>query len=227
MFSNLIRSLLLGIVLQGISVSAVVAQPKQEVDVALVLAVDASYSINADAWALQRYGYAAAFRSQDILHVIRQGAYSAIAVTIVQWTRTQKQVVGWHVIRDAESAEVFARKIENLPYSPASYTGVSGAIDFSSRLLMSAPFNATRLIIDISGDGSDNTGARTWQARDTAVASGITINGLVIIGAEEAVPEFYDREVIGGPGSFLVVADGFDEFRAAIHRKLILEIAKR
>jgi len=198
------------------------------VDLALVLAVDASGSVDQHRFELQKQGYVAAFRDPRVLNAIRSGANQAIAVTMFQWTgpRLQAEVVPWMVIKDAASAEAFAGAIEAVPRRLfGGGTSISGAIDFARLLLAKTPVEPARRVIDVSGDGSNNSGRSVVAARDEAVRAGIGINGLPILSIEPDLDDYYRDYVIGGPGAFMVPAASFETFGDAILKKLITEIA--
>jgi hypothetical protein len=204
------------------------ARAAEEVDVQLVLAVDASGSVDMYRFELQKRGYAAAFRHPKVLAAIRSGISQAIAVTMHQWTgpRLQVHVVPWMVVKDAESAEALAAAIEKAPRRLFSGgTSISGAIDYSRLLLAQSPYSATRRIVDVSGDGANNIGRPARIARDEAVKDGITINGLPILSVEPDLDTFYFENVIGGPGAVMVPAENYESFAEAILKKLIMEIA--
>jgi Protein of unknown function (DUF1194) len=199
-----------------------------EVDLQLVLAVDASGSVNMYRFELQKRGYAQAFRNPRVLNAIRSGMAQAIAVTMLQWTgpRLQVHVVPWMVVKDAASAEALAAAIESTQRKLFSGgTSISGAIDYSRLILAQSPFTATRRTIDISGDGANNIGRPASLARDEAVRDGITINGLPILSVEPDLDNYYFENVIGGPGAVMVPADSYESFADAILKKLIIEIA--
>jgi len=198
------------------------------VDLQLVLAVDASGSVNQYRFELQKQGYAAAFRNPRVLTAIRSGMAGAIAVTVVQWTGPdlQLQVIDWTVIQDEKSANAFAAAIEDTPRQLFSGgTSISGAIDYGVALLLKSRFRETRRVIDVSGDGSNNRGRPVILARDDAVRAGITINGLPILALEPGLDRYYWDYVIGGPGSFMVTAQSYEQFGEAVLKKLITEIA--
>ena len=202
--------------------------PLPTTDILLVLAVDASGSVNQTRFELQRRGYADAFRSQQVLNAIRGGSTGSIAVTMVQWTGPAMQVQGvpWTLVRDAASANALADAIEAAPRQLfGGGTSISGAIDHAMLLLPGAPYRGLKRVIDISGDGSNNRGRDVREARDEAVRAGIIINGLPIVSLEYDLDKYYFNNVIGGPGSFIVPADSYDNFAQAVLRKLILEIA--
>ena len=194
----------------------------------LVLAVDASGSVNQTRFELQRKGYADAFRNPRVLDAIRGGATGSIAVTMTQWTgpTMQVQVVPWTLLKDAGSASAFADAIEAAP--PQLFgggTSLSGAIDHAMLLLPGAPYRGLKRVIDVSGDGSNNRGRDVREARDEAVRAGVVINGLPIVSLEYDLDKYFFNNVIGGPGAFIVPADSYDNFAQAVLRKLVLEIA--
>jgi hypothetical protein len=197
-------------------------------DLQLVLAVDASGSVNQARFDLQKQGYAAAFRNPRVLRAIRSGRTQSIAVTMVQWTgpAQQIQVVPWMLIRDQASAEAFAAAVENTPRQLfGGGTSISGVIDYCVTLMPTGPYRGLKRVIDISGDGSNNRGRPVTQARDEAVRDGITINGLPILALEPNLDRYYYDNVIGGPGAVMVPAESYEAFAEAIIKKLIIEIA--
>jgi hypothetical protein len=215
-----------GVALSGALGRRAAAEP--EVDLQLVLAVDASGSVNMYRFDLQKQGYAEAFRSPRVLAAIRSGMAQAIAVTMIQWTgpRLQVLVVPWMVVRDEASAEALAGAIEKSTRQLfGGGTSISGAIDYSRLMLIQSPFTATRRTIDVSGDGANNLGRPAAIARDEAVREGITINGLPILSVEPDLDRYYFDNVIGGPGAVMVPAENYESFAEAILKKLIIEIA--
>ncbi len=198
------------------------------VDLELVLAVDCSGSIDNDEFALQIRGYAEALTHPSVIRAIQSGQHRAIAVTYVQWSgpNIHNQAVGWTLIRDAPTAQEFASAMmaaRRQIYGGG--TSVSGAIDFS-RTLFGRGFEGTRRTIDISGDGTNNRGREPAQARDEAVSEGLTINGLAILTDFIYLDHYFRENVIGGPGAFVIPAEDFGSFAAAILNKLIREIAE-
>ena len=201
-----------------------------EVDLQLVLAVDASGSVSQYRFELQKRGYAAAFRDKRVLNAIQSGLSQAIAVTMFQWTgpRQQVLVVPWMVVKDEASAGALAGAIDRTQRRLFSGgTSISGAIDYARLILLQSPYTASRRTIDVSGDGANNIGRPSDIARDEAVKEGITINGLPILAVEYDLDTFYFNHVIGGPGAIMVPAQNFESFAEAILKKLIQEIAVR
>ena len=198
------------------------------VDVALVLAVDASGSVNETRFVLQKHGYAQAFRSPKVIDAIAAGADHAITVAMVQWTgpTLHVQVIDWTRVSDAASAQALADAIDATGRKLfGGGTSLSGAIDTGVAMLAASPFAAARRVIDISGDGSNNRGRPAEDARDTAVKAGITINGLPISWIEPGLDNYYRQSVIGGPGAFVIGIDSYDNFADAILDKLVTEIS--
>lgn len=198
------------------------------VDLQLVLAVDASGSVRQERFELQQQGYAAAFRDARVLYAIQSGAVQSIAVTMVQWTgpALQVQVLPWTVIKDAITAHAFADAIAATPRQLfGGGTSISGVIDYAVPLLLESPFQGTRRIIDISGDGSNNRGRPAASARDDALRAGMSINGLPILAREPGLERYFFDHVIGGPGAFVIAAENDETFAEAILKKLIREMA--
>ena len=210
------------------SIGADPAAAQIAADLQLVLAVDASGSVDQYRFELQKRGYVAAFRHPRVLQAIRSGANQAIAVTMVQWTgpMMQVQVTGWALVGDDETAGAFAAAIERAPRQLfGGGTSISGAIDHAMTLFPKSPFRAPRRVIDVSGDGSNNRGRPVTLARDEAIAAGVGINGLPILTLEPDLDRYYYDSVIGGPGAFVVAAKDYETFGEAILKKLITEIA--
>src|SRR5258706_2164468 len=207
----------------------------EAVDLALVLAIDVSRSIDDVEAALQRQGYIAALTNPKVVQAIQSGAIGRIALTYVEWAGVdyQQTVVPWTTIAGRQDAEAVAAAILAAPHRSVSWTSISGAIDYSRRLLANSGYEAGRHVIDVSGDGRNNSGRPAELARDDAVAEGITINGLPILNdranfgrpPEADLDLYYEHAVIGGPGALLILARDFNAFGAAILSKLIKEIA--
>jgi hypothetical protein len=212
----------------------------QATDLLLVLAADVSRSIDEAEFALQRKGYSAAVTDPRVLAAIRGGATGSIAICFIEWSGAGEQnvVADWTVIHDEEDAGGFAAMIVAAPRSFIGRTSISGAIDFAMERFATAQPRASRRIIDISGDGTNNSGRPSTDARDHAVAQGVTINGLAIINDKPnpgysfhtqppgGLPDWYRQNVIGGPGAFLRVVEDFRSFADAMTNKLVSEIAE-
>ena len=199
-----------------------------EVDLALVLAIDCSYSVDDREFRLQMDGMAAAFRTPEVQRAIAEGPRGRIAVSVVLWSsvKYQKTVVPWSIVASPADTERLASVIERLPRSiPVAGTSVSEAMRYSARLLAAAPVNASRQVIDISADGRNNSGISPPLIRDRLAARGITVNALVVPSQEWTVlDKWFERNVVGGPAHFVIVADTYDDYAEAIYRKLLREI---
>src|SRR6202163_2701599 len=205
------------------------------VDIELVIAVDVSYSMDLDELAVQREGYAQAIVSKEFLQAMKTGPNRKVAVTYFEWSASsdQKIIIPWRVIDGPETADAVAAEIMKTPVRRGSRTSISGAIDFAMPLFDENPYRGLRRVLDISGDGPNNTGAPVTGARDAALKRGITINGLPIMVENSSysvmnidnLDLYYEDCVIGGPGSFAVSIKHRNEFKEAIRTKLILEVA--
>jgi hypothetical protein len=211
----------------------------ETVDLLLVLASDVSRSVDQPKFLLQREGYAAAISDSHVLDAIKSGPHQRIALCFVEWSGfgAQKLVIDWSLIDGPAAARKFGDQLLELPRSFADRTSISGGIDFAMAQMEHAPFAAPRRAIDVSGDGTNNAGRDVKAARDEAIAKGVVINGLVILSdrpvpwnAEHTNPpggleKYYQENVVGGPGAFVLVAENFHSFGRAIIKKLIAEIA--
>lgn len=209
-------------------VTAPPARAQTAVDLQLVLAVDTSGSVNEARFELQKQGYVAAFRDPRLLAAVRSGTRQSIAVTMTQWTgpALQVQVVPWMRIGDEASMRAFADAVDAAPRRLfGGGTSISGAIDHAMTLFPASPFQGARRTIDVSGDGGNNRGRPSTDARDEAVAAGVGINGLPILALEPDLDAYYRDNVIGGPGAFVIAARDYESFADAVLKKLIVEIA--
>jgi hypothetical protein len=209
------------------------AQAAPVLDLLLVLAMDASGSIDADEFRLQREGLAESVTHPAILAAIASKPNGAIGIALVEWGSPGGAVtaVDWMAVRDAPSARALAEAILAAPRTRQSYNAIGDAIAHSTALIAAAPFRSDDLVIDVAGDGPDmRSFLPAPEARDAAVARGITVNGLAIKVAPvtrfgEPLHRHYEREVIGGPGAFVIVAETRADFARALRAKLIREIA--
>jgi hypothetical protein len=231
----------LGFVIAALA-SAARAQAAEPVDLQLVIAADTSSSIDDEKAALERAGVIAAFRSPDIVRAIQSGALGKIAVLYMDWSGgyNNEIVAGWHRISDKASAAAFADELAKAPRTYGQGTDIGAALQMGATLITasnvaSTGFQGTRRAIDISGDGPANRGRIVADVRDEVVAKGIIINGLPVMTGEYGggdwgayygkLDQYYMHCIIGGTGSFILPAKGFQEFVTAMRRKLVLEIS--
>jgi len=215
--------------------AATPTQAQDSVDLELVLLADASGSIDDAEIAFQREGYAAAITHPDVLSAIASGFDGRIAVTYVEWgtSGSQEVVVPWTIVDGAASAEAFAADLFAKPRMAFGRNAIGSAIKAGQSLIESNAIEGHRKVIDLSADSANSySGPMIEAARDEAVAAGITINGLAILcrvcsgrASYYDLEEAFARRIIGGPGSFVVTADGNTSFAEAVRRKLVLEIA--
>jgi len=208
-------------------------QAAPEVDLLLVLAMDASGSIDADEFRLQREGIAESITHPAVLDAIAANPRRAIALAMTEWGSPggAALAVDWHRVTDAASAQVFANAVLAAPRSRQSYNAIGDAITHAAALITAAPFRANERVIDVAGDGPDmRSTILAPDARDAAVAQGITINGLAIEIApvtrgNEPLHVHYERNIMGGPGAFVMVAETRRDFARAMRAKMLREIA--
>jgi hypothetical protein len=196
-------------------------------DLALVMAVDVSESVDADEYILQHDGIARAFEDPLLVAAIAAGRHGAIEVAVLEWSDRDRQVVtvGWTRIGDPAGAADFARKVRQSQRSSQGLTAIGDALLAARALLDAAPTPAERRVIDLSGDGMANIGPPVQAVRDDLVAAGITVNGLAILASEPWLESYYNDYVIGGPGAFLLRAENFASFATAMQNKLLGEVA--
>jgi hypothetical protein len=212
------------------------ARAQERVDIALVLAVDVSRSMSVEELRIQREGYAAAIASPEVVRAIGEGAYRRIAVTLFEWANNShaREIIGWTIIESQADADAVSAEMLATHSYGQRRTSISGAIDHAAGLLATVPYQADRLVIDVSGDGPNNQGIPVTESRDAAIAMGITINGLPMMTRSgfdsqfhiEDLDRYYTKCVIGGPGAFMVPVNDWEQFAEAVRRKLVLEIGE-
>lgn len=207
----------------------------EAVDVELVFAVDGSGSIDEDEFRYQREGYASAIAHPRVISAITSGPHGKVALAFVEWGGEDSihTIVDWGLISDEASAKAFAARLLAAPRKAIGYNSISGAIIHATAMIEGNSYKGDRKVIDVSGDGPQIGGPPLAPARLAAIQLGITINGLVVafrggtIGGGGGVPlaEHYKRDVIGGRGAFVIIADDKERFAEAILAKLVREIA--
>ena len=231
--------LALGIALGVLGAFGAASAFADTVDLALVISNDVSRSIDDSEFQLQRQGYAQAMADPKVLAAIRSGRAQAIAVCFTEWSSAsqQKVVIDWTIIRDESSAEAWGQAVMAAPRSFAAFTAIGSGIDFAMEQFPKSGVLTDRLVIDVAGDGTNNSGRPVTDARDDAVKAGVTVNGLAIINDHPAMPiyahvqppggldKYYQDNVIGGTGAFVMVIHDFSTFASAMVSKLVKEIA--
>ena len=207
---------------------AVAVAQRQPVDLELILMVDGSGSVDDLEFTLQRQGYIQALSDPRIIDAIGFGPNRRIALAYVEWSGPllQAEVAPWQTIATAEDMAAFVQRLEQKPrllYSGG--TAVGAAIYYGVAAIIGNGFEGRRQVIDVSGDGANRNGPPANEGRDLAVAQGMTVNGLPILEDEPGLNDYYERNVIGGPGAFSIPARTFKDFATAIRMKLIREIA--
>jgi hypothetical protein len=210
------------------------------VDLVLVLAADISRSVDEKKFRLQREGYASAITDPRVVRAMTAGVKGRIALSFLEWASDSEQVtiIDWTPVGSEGEAQGVAKRIREAPRAFMGRTSISAAIDYSMAALARSPYAGPRRVIDVSGDGTNNSGRPVTVARDAAVGQGVTINGLVIL-SEVPLPTnplhthppggltaYYENNVIGGPGAFVLEAQSFQAFGQLLISKLIKEIAE-
>ncbi|MBO6730471.1 MAG: DUF1194 domain-containing protein [Maricaulis sp.] len=227
---------LAAVLLAGSGGAAAAQEERIEVDVELVLAVDISYSVDEEEARRQREGYVAALASDDVINMIQGGPLGRIAVTYVEWADSgfQRAAADWTVIASEEDALAFAARVADAPLERGHYTAIGAAIADGVARIRDNNFDAPRRIIDISGDGPQNQGMSLETAHALAEEESVVVNGLPVISERDGrwvrpvevnLDAYFEENVITGPGAFVLPARAEEEFRVAILRKLVLEIA--
>jgi hypothetical protein len=203
------------------------------VDLELILAIDASPSMDSRERSVQRQGYISAFTDRELVAAIAAGRYRRVAVAVVEWAgpASQRVIVPWTLIDSTESAAGVAFRLEASGQSVSDSTSISAALIFSAGLFAANAYAGDRRVIDISGDGVNSAGRPVDQTRDWVVGQGIAINGLPIVLKEHetdpGLAAYYRNCVIGGPGAFMMTVSEVSDFQTAIRRKLLREILAR
>jgi hypothetical protein len=203
-----------------------------EVDLMLVLGTDVSGSVSHTEAFLQRKGYADAFRHREVITAIESGGLGRIAVAYIDWSsRFYNQVlVDWTMIDGEEASLEYANMLMRIPRTRGQGTSVSDFLEFAMAVIEISPYTASKTVIDVSGDGPNRSGRPLLEVRQEVIDRGIVINGLPVVdpyGWDEFsnLAEYFEGCVIGGPGAFVQVAEGFADFSRAIRRKLVLELS--
>lgn len=201
-----------------------VATAIRNVDLALVLAIDVSASVDFQEFALMVGGLSQAFRDPAVIAAATGGPVGAVAVAALFWSDAQAVALDWMRLADLAGGAAIADALEAAPRQPgAGATALGEGLLAALRLLAGGP-TAARQVIDVSGDGRSNRGRAPGPVRDVAVAGGVTINGLAVLNEEADLLAHYSAEVIGGAGAFAMECADYADFADAIGRKLVREM---
>ncbi|NDV99727.1 DUF1194 domain-containing protein [Yangia sp. PrR002] len=192
---------------------------------ALLLALDVSSSVDDSEYRLQKEGLAGALRDPDVRRAILEGG-GTVALSAYEWSgRNQSQLVmDWVMLSDEASIDAAVVRLLSAPRSYNRYpTAMGYALGFGAGILETAPV-CERRVIDVSGDGITNDGFRPQQAYTHFPFEGVTVNGLAVMGSDPRVVEYFEGEVRHGPGAFVEIAAGYEDFLRAMTRKLFREL---
>lgn len=194
---------------------------------ALVLALDVSSSVDPYEDRLQRRGLAAALMAEDVQAAILAEPAYHVALHVFEWSGRYQQtrLLDWRLLRTrADIADAAATLAESNRAYANFPTALGYALGHAAAEFARAPV-CERKTVDVSGDGRNNAGFGPQTAYRHFDFADVTVNGLAIGGSEDHLPYYYRTEVIQGPGAFVEVADGFEDFQRAMERKLIRETA--
>lgn len=212
-------------ILSLLAPTAVIAE-EPRVDLALVLAIDCSFSVDATEFKLQMEGLGLALMRPEVKQAIRAGNHQRIAVAAMQWSDegNQKVILPWTIITGDADADEAGQILRHMPRRLAEGgTSISAALMFAEAVLETAP-PAERRVIDVSSDGRNNIGPPVSRVRDRLVAKGITINALTILNEWPTLDLYFNKQVAGGTGYFVIPANDYQAYAEAIYRKLLKEI---
>jgi hypothetical protein len=222
------------------------AQDGEAVDTALIVAVDVSNSVDDKRYRLQMEGIAQALEDPAVIEGIIGGAKGGILFSMVTWADRPKSTLPWTRITNAKEARATAARVRKLPRQDGEFTCMARMMrNVSDKIVPQVPAQATKIVLDVSGDGPDNCNAKEPidAVRDELVKWGVTVNGLPILEraqgqssppVESYIPQqrrtssledWYRKNVKGGPGSFVLPANGYKDFGRAIRQKFVLEIS--
>lgn len=217
-----IGRLVVAALLSGALLAPTAARAAEPVNAAIVFAVDVSGSVNDERYELQRAGIASIFSGDGIESLVEGG----LAVTLMEWSDQATVMVPWMVLRTPDDARRFAHAVNSVQRITGFSTALSTALLSAADQLELCPVPALNKIIDVSGDGPNNGPISTPIARDQVVARGFRINGLPIVTPQEPdLAQWYAANVVGGPGGFIEIAEGFEDFARAMRRKFQREVA--
>ena len=201
------------------------------VDTALVVSADVSNSVDEHRYRLQMEGIAAALEDPGVIDAITSGPQGGILFSMVVWADRPKVAIPWQRIASRADALAAAQMVRTLPRHDGEFTCMARMLQFvSDKVVSQLPVAATRIIVDVSGDGSDNCNPQNPidSVRKELLATGrVTVNGLPILEGREAatLAGWYRDHVMGGPGAFILPADGFADFGRAIRQKFVVEVS--
>ncbi len=218
---------LVGAIVIAMAIGLQKSRASSGVDVAIVIALDVSASVDSGEFELMRDGLAAAISSPQVVKAMVSGKHGAVAINVMQWSGFSEQEVkiGWTRLSSESEIHEFAEQIRQTTRRyKGGATDIGGALSFSRELVLALPFQATRTVIDIAGDGPNNVNYSPTIERDKAVKEGITINGLAVVGEVPILVDYFNQFVIGGLDAFVEKAADYDSFERAMRRKLVREI---
>jgi hypothetical protein len=226
-----------------LSPGRVKAEELPPVDTALIVSVDVSNSVDDARYKLQMEGIAKALEDPGVIAAITGGSSGGILLSMVTWADKPAFVIPWMRIATKADALAAAQRVRKLPHQGGEFTCMTRMLrSVNDKIVPQIPAKASRIVVDVSGDGPDNCNADEpiEKVRDELVSNGVTINGLPILSdapdSKEKLPKavygqmpplekWYRTHVMAGPGSFVLPAQGYADFERAIRQKFVIEMS--
>lgn len=221
----LAAALVAGVILAWLAWPAL-ADDRPEVDVAVVFVVDTSYSMDSIELEIARGSHVAAFLSPEVLQAIAAGGLGRISVAYVEFGGFAETLVEWTVVSDPASAEAFAARLEAVAITNIPQTSIGAGLQEAARLIDMMPYRATRIVVDVVGDGMNSSGPEVGAARNALLDRGVVINGmpLMLAPSDVGLDRYYETTIIGGPGAFSMPLTAIGQMPAALRQKIIQEL---
>lgn len=200
--------------------------PVQACELALVLAVDVSGSVDSREYVIQMRGLADALKDGAVSEAL---VVAKAQVMLLQWTGSSRQRVSipWTSIDSFETIDDLSERVRHAPRVWRNFSTAIGEALIASHRAFSEVEACKRRVIDVSGDGFSNEGIAPEHVRERLAAAGITINGLAIEESQPGLTDYFRENLISGPGAFAVTADRFEDYPRRIRQKLLREITKQ
>jgi len=204
------------------------AQAGRACELALVLALDSSLSVDEGEYELQLKGLAAALVDPEIRQLI--AGMGGLALMAFEWSGRTSQdiIINWQLLETEADVAQFSLALQgHQRVNNNSSTSMGNALGFAAGRFGRLPQNCSRHVIDVSGDGAHNDGLSPQDAYRQFDFSRVVVNGLVITGAHPDPEAYYRKNVLHGEGAFLIVARNFADYQRAIKQKLLREIGSK
>lgn len=196
----------------------------EPVDTAIVFLVDVSHSMEDDEIATAREAHASAVQSSEFLTAVHNGMIGRVAVTYIEFAGEPETIVDWMVIDGPEAAASFAQQVLDRPVASRSSTGIGLALLYANWRLTASPYEATKEVIDLVGDGRSNFGMPPEEALQYVLERDVTVNTMPLMLRPEVDLDAYYADLAAGFGAFTMPVDDISQMPMALRQKIILEL---